>query len=194
MTPARGPTTVLTRLTKSSMHPSPAALRLESPPKRNRHQRERTGGKAVSMEVPCGAGPGMEKPRLPAPSGPPGPLPPFCGGDVGGPKSCPLTPGKLRRTSTPERRSQWARNQVLTPVWGQARHQLRGRPSRIAQRPAAVRTTAWQRRRSSMAPLRPRGVEATSAWGCGSQPLPLTPPEGGPGAPPVEHCRCRQPL
>lgn len=28
----------------------------------------------------------------------------------------------------------------------------------------------------------PRGVEPTSAWGRGSQPLPPTPPKGGPGA------------
>lgn len=128
----------------------------------------------------------MEKPRLPSPSGLPGPLPSFWGGAqcVRGPKSCPLTPGEVRRTSTLERGSQWARNQVPTPAWGQARHQLRCGPSRTAQRPAAVRTTAWQRRRSvhGSAARPPRGVEPTSAWGHGSQPLPPTPPKGGPGA------------
>lgn len=103
----------------------------------------------------------MEKPRLPSPSGLPGPLPSFWGGAqcVRGPKSCPLTPGEVRRTSTLERGSQWARNQVPTPAWGQARHQLRCRPSRTAQHPAAVRTTAWQRRRSVHgSAARPPGV------------------------------------
>ena len=118
---------------------------------------------------------------------------PSVGGDVGGPKSCALTPGVLRRTSTPERGSQRARNQVPTPAWGQARHQLGYRPSWTAQRPAAVRTAAWQRRLRRA----PRGVEPTPAWGHGSQPLAPTPPEGGPGArstsPLVKHSQCRQP-
>lgn len=182
------------------MHPLTCSTQARTPPKRNWHPRERTGGRAVSMEVPCGAGPGWKSPGCPPPRGFLVHCPPSVGGGRGecvrGPKSCPLTPGEVRRTSTLERGSQWARNQVPTPAWGQARHQLRCRPSRTAQRPAALRTTAWQRRRSVHGSAAPRpGVWNQHPPGDAVHShYPRLLPREDPGTPPVEHPPCRQPL